>query len=402
MSFLLKILDGPNKGAEIALPEGVAVTLGKGDDCDIVLADATLPDAPVSLAAAPDGVTLDGAPLESLHVKTIGATSFAVGPDGAPWGELAWPEKEESGGEVVGQSGGEEATHPPSPPTAQPPNHQTTQPPNQKRHGRRLGCLVLLLLLVLVAIAMSRNPTFRHRARSRLARLGTTSSATVSNGDACSVPEASALGLRALASRYGLAVDEGDGGSVKVSGNFATRCERLAATAEFYAAQPGVDLDLSDDESLRTAAEDTLAMLSEADLRVAAATNRVLALTGTARDIRRTLEALAADLPKLRDVDVANVNISRGGAEIAENGRETLDERRGDGGSSSLVSRLAPPKAAPTLPVCGILTTPYPCLVLKNGARVMEGAPLGDGVVLKIEADSVTITNSAGRFTWKP
>ena len=57
---------------------------------------------------------------------------------------------------------------------------------------------------------------------------------------------------------------------------------------------------------------------------------------------------------------------------------------------------------APSLPVCGILTTPYPCLVLRDGRRVMEGAPVGEWTVLKIEADSVTITNAVGRFTWKP
>ena len=59
-------------------------------------------------------------------------------------------------------------------------------------------------------------------------------------------------------------------------------------------------------------------------------------------------------------------------------------------------------KGAPVLPVCGILTTPYPCLVMRDGRRIMEGAPLGDGVIVEIGADSVTITNSAGRFTWKP
>ena len=32
----------------------------------------------------------------------------------------------------------------------------------------------------------------------------------------------------------------------------------------------------------------------------------------------------------------------------------------------------------------------------------MEGAPIGDSVILRIDADSVTLTNSAGRFTWKP
>ena len=402
MNFKLKIVEGPNKGAEIALPEGVAVTLGKGDDCDIVLADATLPDAPVSLAAAPDGVTLDGAPLESLHVKTIGATSFAVGPAGAPWGELAWPEKEslKVEGSQVESSKGEGPNVEGSADSGEPSNLQPSNlQPSTKKKRRRLGCLVLLLLLVLVAIAMLRNPTFRHRARSRLARLGATSSATVSNGEAVSVPEASASGLRALASRYGLAIEEGDGGAAKVSGNFATRRERLAATAEFYAAQPGVDLDLSDDESLRTAAEDTLAMLSEADLRVAAATNRVLALTGTARDIRRTLEALAADLPKLRDVDVSSLKVEGLQVEGLVAPSSTLQP------SNPKPFNLQPSTfqpSTPPLPVCGILTTPYPCLVLKNGARVLEGAPLGDGVVLKIDADSVTITNSAGRFTWKP
>ena len=56
----------------------------------------------------------------------------------------------------------------------------------------------------------------------------------------------------------------------------------------------------------------------------------------------------------------------------------------------------------PALPVCGILTKPYPCLVMRDGTRVLEGAPLGGNVILKIEADAVTVTNSAGRFVWKP
>ena len=67
MSFLLKIVEGPNKGAEIALVDGVMVTLGKGDDRDIVLADRTMPDAPLKVAASADGVTLSGG--DSLSVE---------------------------------------------------------------------------------------------------------------------------------------------------------------------------------------------------------------------------------------------------------------------------------------------------------------------------------------------
>ena len=91
MSALLKIVQGPNAGAEIALPDGVEVSVGKADSCDIVLADPTLPDAPLTLSSDASGaVLLDGVPLEPLHVRTLGSTALAVGPDAAPWGPLVW------------------------------------------------------------------------------------------------------------------------------------------------------------------------------------------------------------------------------------------------------------------------------------------------------------------------
>ena len=67
-----------------------------------------------------------------------------------------------------------------------------------------------------------------------------------------------------------------------------------------------------------------------------------------------------------------------------------------------VVRRASSNPAAPAFPVCGILTTPYPCLIARDGKRYLEGAVLDSGVIVKIEADSVTLTNSTGRFTWKP
>ena len=157
MSFILKIVEGPNRGAEIALVEGVAVTLGKGDECDIVLADSTLPEEPLSIEATADAVTVNGEQLEQFAVKTLGATSFAVGPADSPWGELKWPEKKELGGEAVRQLGGEETAQPPAEPTIQTPDHPTTEPPNhptKRRHGC-LGCLVVVVLLVLLLAALA-------------------------------------------------------------------------------------------------------------------------------------------------------------------------------------------------------------------------------------------------------
>ena len=72
--------------------------------CDIVLADPTLPDESMQIEASETGVTIGGEAFEQLHVKTVGATSFAVGPADAPWGALVWPKREE---EVASRSDAE-------------------------------------------------------------------------------------------------------------------------------------------------------------------------------------------------------------------------------------------------------------------------------------------------------
>ena len=155
MGFLLKIVEGPNKGAEIALVEGVSVTLGKGDDCDIVLADPTLPDAPIAIEASGAAVTLDGERVEPLHVKTVGATSLAVGPADSAWGELVWPQNEakgsETGDERRGDDGSSQASRPTPPPEETPAGEA---PAEKKRRGGFLGCLAVLLLLVIALAAV--------------------------------------------------------------------------------------------------------------------------------------------------------------------------------------------------------------------------------------------------------
>ncbi len=410
MSFVLKIVRGANAGAEIALPEGVAVTLGKSDDCDIVLADATLPDAALTLAAAADGVTLDGEALAPFAVTERGATAFAVGPADAPWGELKWPEKEKSsrGDAEMRSEEGEDARGDAKTRSEEGENLRASAPPREKK--KRHGCLGCLFALALILIALGalgwffrkeakpyveRARPYADQALAKVAQL-------VKRSDAVPVADEQAEEVDwivVLAERHGLVATNRAGRAV-LTGDFATRAARLTATAEAYAACPGIELDFCDDESLKTAAEDTFALVGEPDLRVTAATNRVLALAGTAVDLRRTLEALAADLPKLRDVDLSGV-ATRGGAAVADAASEALSESRAGDPAASRAARLASP-ARPTLPVCGILTTPYPCLVLKNGMRVLEGAPLGDSVVLKIEADAVTLTNANGRIVWKP
>lgn len=402
MNFLLKIVEGPNKGAEIALVEGVAVTLGKGEDCDIVLADPTMPDAPLSVEASADGVVVGGVPLESFSVKTFGATSFAVGPADAPWGELKWPKPEDREEE---RENGEESTEPPPPPTTEPPSPPATEP-SSRRRGGCFGCLFVLLGLLLVLIALvwlfwdALKPCAESLWEKMYAgRSGTDDTPTVQSSG--SVTRSSSL--RDIAAKYALSLVESDG-RARISGNLMTRRDRLAATAEAYGAQPGVELDLSDDETLRTSAEDALFTLTEGALKVVAATNRVVSIAGSSRSpllLKKTLEALNADLPKLRNVDTSGVVISPLMARTDGDGAG--DGEQADGIFSTRTPRRTSKKtASPTLPVCGILTTPYPCLVMRDGRRIMEGATVADSVIVEIGADSVTLTNSTGRFTWKP
>ena len=408
MSFILKIVEGPNRGAEIALVEGVAVTLGKGDECDIVLADSTLPDEPLSIEANGDAVTVNGEQLEQFAVKTLGATSFAVGPADAPWGELKWPAKgeisrkdaEPQGKETQAEEAhGEEDLRD----SATPREEKADAPePEKKKHGC-LGCLVVLVLLVLLlgVLAWLFRATVRPYAEKVLAYARESLHVGGGTGGA-GMGAALPMTLSEVASSYGLELEENDG-QAKLSGNLKTRAERLRATAEAYEARPGVDLDLSDDESFRAAADDALFTITEGAMKVVAATNRVLSIAGTSPSpfaLKRILESLSADLPKLRDIDATGV------AYGMVPGNEKSEEGDGDDGETligvSHAKRRAAKAKEPSLPVCGILTAPYPCLVMRDGSRVLEGAALGGNVIVKIEADAVTVTNATGRFTWKP
>ena len=158
-----------------------------------------------------------------------------------------------------------------------------------------------------------------------------------------------------------------------------------------------MELDFSDDESLRASAEDALFTLTEGALRLSAATNRFLRIVGrspSAAALKKTLKALDADMPRLNGVDVTGVAFGH------VPGSHAASEPAGGGLYQNAKSRKH--AAAPSLPVCGILTTPYPCLITRDGRRYHEGAALGDSVIVKIGADSVVLTNSTGRFTWKP
>ena len=405
MSFLLKIVEGPNKGAEAALVEGVAVTMGKGDTCDIVLADMSLPDSPVKIETFADGVSIDGEVLEPLHVRTIGDTSFAVGPAERAWGKLVWPQVEKV----------EEAPAEPAPPKADEPEKAPTT--KKKSHGCLLSFLVFVVLAGILAglgwyfrdwlepYVEPYRPyaaTAWHWTKDRAGiaycwcrdLCASESEGDVDAGDEPEKESDPAELIAEIALRYGLDISEVDG-RLALIGNLKTRAERLSATAEAYEALPCVELSLSDDETLKTAVEDTLSLIGESGLRVRAVTNRVAVLDGKCSNLSMVMMQIAQEVPKIRQIDgdslqqtmvIQNPPAHEPGAEV-----------------QAVAAEPQVPRAAiPALPVCGILTVPYPCLVTRSGARILEGATVGEWTVRKINADSVVLENSTGRLTWRP
>ena len=136
MSFLLKIVQGPNAGAEIALVDGVNLSFGRADDCDIILSDASVADKAFELevsservaAIMPDGKSVK---LEPYHVTLIGTSAVVVGPQEGAWKPLVWPRPEKD--EMPDEGGAEVEAAPVTAPAA--------------KRCRVSGCFVFAFLL---------------------------------------------------------------------------------------------------------------------------------------------------------------------------------------------------------------------------------------------------------------
>ena len=402
MKFLLKIVQGPNAGAEIALVEGVRVTLGSADSCDIILADPTLPAEACAIEASADAVVLtptDAEPetLAPLQVRSFGSTALAVGPADAPWGPLSWEApaaaeppagaseaaRSESAPPKAEESGDAGSSGAPSPDGAESAEPRPAETPSRGR-GRRLGCLValLVLLLLLAAAAWFLLP---HRR----------STSPDGQAPSCPTPAEASSGLADIAARYGLTLVETNGTTL-VRGDFAARAERLKATAELYEAQPGVALDLADRETLLSSASDLLQAATEGAITVSDVTNRIAVLAGRAPDpafLAAALEALRIDVPRLSGADTAAVKVD---SPLSAPRPAPLDLRPS-------AAAPAAPKKAPRIPLRCILLQPYPCLVLQDGQRLLEGADVGGYRISKITFDRIAFRNEGGEeLEWTP
>lgn len=104
--IVLKLIAGPNAGAEIALAPGTH-TIGRTLACDIVLSDDAVAERHVRVQVGDAGVEVraldarvhvngvpvpqDGQPLTVNDVVMVGVTQFCVGPSGSAWPKPGLP-----------------------------------------------------------------------------------------------------------------------------------------------------------------------------------------------------------------------------------------------------------------------------------------------------------------------
>ena len=405
MERLLKIVEGPMKGAEIALPVGTRVKVGSGEDCDIVIADATLPSLAFELDISEDAVSIvtpDGETenLADFEIREFGSTCVAVGPAGEIWGELHRPApKAES---AAPEKPTEEAAEEPKPVVE-------GTGGDEKKGGRRVGCLVVSLCFVVLLLVLL---FLGYRHRDRLQPLWERLQPVVERCRGVFVRKGSERpepeprpSVGDIAKTYGLQVED-RGGQTFLVGNLKRRTERLAIRAMALASDRMVKFDLTDDQSLMDAVSDTLFIATEGRLEVLSVTNRVAEIAGLVtgpQELSTVLAMLNQEVPQLVACKTGGV---RAGAAVPPKGGgaaqteiPVVDGRE----APRAVARkktLAP--SAPKLPVAGILTTPYPCVVLTDGSRCLEGARIGGLVLERITAEELVFRAGETKLEWRP
>ena len=421
MNLILKIVQGPNTGAEIALIEGVNVKLGKSDECDIVLADQALPEVACEIEVGSERVMLllpggGQERLEPLHVRKFETTAIAVGPADTPWGELVWPEPEAEPAEAPKQE--------------EPVEKEKPQP---QRKASRL--YIILIVVVALFILLEFLLWLFWPQISKLREHSQSSCGSGKKGKSNDESQLmQAKSIEELAAAYKVAVlPNGEDGKL-LKGNLEKCVDRLRLTAEAYSIMPGITIDLSDDETLKRSSTELIDMLTEGALRVVNAKNRELTLAGRLKDIsemERVLEAIKNDVKHIDKIDCSQVEIipqvtdnqvhviavaKRDDSEHkkAETVAAEAAEAKSEGVAITVPEIVVEPTVEVTpvmkvtqpsldsLPIVGVVTTPYPYLVFRNGSRVVEGAEFNGYVISKIGEDVILLRKGDETLEWRP
>lgn len=451
MSFLLKIIKGENAGLEIALAEG-KVTFGSGESCDIVLDDATLPEKAFTLETIGDQVSLlkEGEEAKAVELYTIftaGEMEFAIGIEGKRWPklkrEIGPVSADGSAVAGVGEGKGEDVG-------VEEPKLEEIKADEPKKKRRGCGCFTVIVLIVLAFIGgwylaqrynaevkvivdeakefsydkidkeavkhyydLAKDKSAEYYAIGKdktsgwFDKLKTKMPWYVEEVDPSTLPPPRTLAD--VAKDHGLILTT-DSGNSTLSGNFVKRIDKVAAMQDAYEVDSLVKLDFSDDESLRSGVEDTLLTISEGKVKVVEAKARAVKLVGkvaTKAELVRIVTAICADVANVSSIDDSGV--------VVEELKKIEEEKKAVAkveAEEKKVANVQPKEEkrkvekktvlSPNCPISGIITSPYPCIIMRDGSRAIEGAYVGEWLVVKIEANQVKFRKNGKEVTWRP
>lgn len=436
MSYLLKITDGACKGAEIALVSGVRIKLGSSDDCDIVLPDATVPAIACELdvtdtsvtAIAPDGkVTL----LKPFVIHEFDSIGFAIGPDNAPWEQLKRPEpepveekpaeaskpeapeeekKEEEESEEDDEEPKEEESNEEEP--------SKEAPAEEKKSGGKWFLWLLLMLVILIIVAAVifwfMTPNYLKEYKAQICnKLDIKTEAMEQQAQI----QEKKISLEEIAQQYNLQLTE-EGGHKYLKGNCKRHTEALALRALAMAADKTAKLDVTDDESLLNSAKALIFTIFEDKVTVEGISERSLKISGKLEDgesLKKLMKAFESDLPAIESIDTSAIVFDKQENEEPESSdvipapkpvvvqAKPVENAAGNAAEQKAAEEKNKPKTAKRdYPVAGILSVPYPCVVLKNGVRCVQGASIGNAVIEEIKADRLVLRENGKTFEWIP
>lgn len=331
MSWILKILQGPNEGAEIELADGRVTRIGGADSCDIVLFDSMLAKEAldidckgqrVSITPLSDGCFLGERLLAAKQtealppctVLSLGGSRLCVGPSDEPWPEVTWPDLEKlrisalpplTEAEIlaIADKARADAEAKVAAEQAEKAALEASKPRKPKWQlfrewlvltCRQYGAILLhgvgLILMVagLLLLMLAAGWQVYLLSTPPVDGAGVVKQIREDNFDT-------------LVKQFALQLNQ-KGENLMLAGNLTKRNDRLRLSAAAYVAHPHIKLDLSDDETLGSSISELLFGLTEGGVILDSARNRTAKVVGmtVSKESWKEIQAiLRADIPML-------------------------------------------------------------------------------------------------------
>ncbi len=325
MPKILKILTGPQEGAELELDAGIALHIGTDDSNDIVLVDAMAPAQALELIMEGDNVSVTASAerlfagdaalpvgektaLPDYTILTIGSTRCAVGDADKAWPPLRWIPLDVLLAEKT-QPQEEEKTEEPK--TNEPKAEQEEAPlsreqvekldelQSNKRAKRSRGFAILSWLILILICAVGMWFTGRHVWNLAKPQ---ESQSIVENTRQTRLEK-----LREKAEALNLTMEEDeDGNLTRITGNVSKTSQRTSIEQIVKYDCPNVVCEMTDDETLARSVKELVWGLTEGRLQLVSLKDRVaklMGMTNNEEEWNTIVDNIRHDIPRLATVE---------------------------------------------------------------------------------------------------